>query len=135
MNFIIQLLLTKQGHDTIVIFVDCLIKRAHFQSLYTSATAPEVAKIFFSTIFKLHGLPHIIIFDRDVKFTSHFWQALFKHLGTKITISTAFHSQTDGQIERLNRTLEEILQVYVTYRPDQWDEYLPVIEFAYNNFK
>ena len=133
MDFIVQLPLTKQGHDAIVVFVDHLIKRAHFQPMHTSATAPEVAKIFFATIFKLHGLPRVIISDRDVRFTSHFWQALFKHLGTKIAMSTAFHPQTDGQTERLNRTLEEMLRAYATYRQDQWDEYLPAAEFTYNN--
>ena len=135
MDFIVQLPLTKQGHDAIVVFVDRLTKRAHFQAMHTSATAPEVAKIFFSVVFKNHGLPRVIISDRDAKFTSHFWQALFKQLGTKTAMSTAFHPQTDGQTERLNRTLEEMLRAYVTYKQDQWDEYLPAAEFAYNNSK
>jgi hypothetical protein len=103
--------------------------------MHTSATAPEVAKLFFSVIFKNHGLPRVIVSDRDAKFTSHFWQALFKQLGTKTAMSTAFHPQTDGQTERLNRTLEEMLRAYVTYKQDQWDEYLPAAEFAYNNSK
>ena len=109
MDFIVQLPLTKQGHDAIVVFVDRLTKKAHFQPMHTSATAPEVAKIFFATIFKLYGLPCVIISNRDVRFTSHFWQTLFKHMGTKTAMSTAFHPQTDGQTERLNRTLEEML--------------------------
>jgi hypothetical protein len=103
--------------------------------MHTSATAPEVAKLFFSVIFKNYGLPRVIVSDRDAKFTSHFWQALFKQLGTKTAMSTAFHPQTDGQTERLNRTLEEMLRAYVTYKQDQWDEYLPAAEFAYNNSK
>ena len=135
MDFIVQLPLTKQGHDAIVVFVDRLTKRAHFQAMHTSATAPEVAKLFFSVIFKNHGLPRVIVSDRDAKFPSHFWQALFKQLGTKTAMSTAFHPQTDGQTERLNRTLEEMLRAYVTYKQDQWDEYLPAAEFAYNNSK
>ena len=135
MDFVMQLPLTKQGHDTIIVFINHLTKRAHFQAMHTSATASEVAKIFFATIFKNHGLPHVIISDRDSKFTSHFWQTLFKQLGTKTAISTAFHPQTDGQTERLNRTLEEMLKAYVTYKQDQWDEYLPAAEFAYNNSK
>src|SRR5271163_4191855 len=118
MDFVVQLPLTKQGHDAIVVFTDHLTKRAHFQAMHTSATAPEVAKIFFATIFKNHELPHIIISDIDSKFTSHFWQTLFKQLGTKTTMSTAFHPQTDGQTERLNRTLEEMLRAYVTYKQD-----------------
>jgi len=135
MDFIVQLPLTKQGHDAIVVFVDRLTKRAHFQPMHTSATAPEVAKIFFTTIFRNHGLPKVIISDRDPKFTSRFWQTLFGHLGTKTAMSTAFHPQTDGQTERMNRTLEEMLRAYVTYKQDLWDEYLPAAEFAYNNSK
>ena len=135
MDFIVQLPLTRNGHDAIVVFVDRLTKRSHFVPMHTSATAPEVAKIFFCEIFKHHGLPKAIISDRDAKFTSHFWQALFHQLGTKTAMSTAFHPQTDGQTERLNRTLEEMLRIYATYKQDQWDEYLPAAEFAYNNAK
>ncbi|CAG8638636.1 1222_t:CDS:1, partial [Paraglomus occultum] len=135
MDFIVQLPLTKQGHNAIVVFIDCLTKQAIFHPTHTSASAPTIAKIFFTTVFKNYGLPRIIISDRDSKFTSHFWQALFKHLGTKTAMSTAFHPQTDGQTERLNRTLEEMLRIYATYKQDQWDEYLPAAEFAYNNSK
>jgi len=135
MDFITQLPMTKQGHDAIVVFVDRLTKRAHFQSMHTTATAPEVAKIFFTTVFKNHGLPKVIISDRDAKFTSKFWKALFQQLGTKLAMSTAFHPQTDGQTERMNRTLEEMLRIFATYKQDQWDEYLPAAEFAYNNSK
>jgi len=135
MDFIVQLPLTRNGHDAIVVFVDRLTKRAHFCPMHVTTTAPEVAKIFFQNIFKNYGLPKVIISDRDARFTSHFWQALFKQLGTKMAMSTAFHPQTDGQTERLNRTLEEMLRAYSTYRQDQWDEYLPAAEFAYNNSK
>jgi hypothetical protein len=103
--------------------------------MHTTATAPEVAKIFFNTIFRHHGLPQVIVSDRDAKFTSHFWKSLFERVGTKLAMSTAFHPQTDGQTERLNRTLEEMLRIYATYNQNTWDEYLPAAEFAYNNSK
>ena len=77
MDFIVQLPLTRQGHDAIVVFVDRFSKRAHFQPMHTSATAPEVAKIFFATIFRNHGFPKVIVSDQDAKFTSHFWQSVF----------------------------------------------------------
>ena len=121
-DFIVQLLLTRQGNDAIVVFTDRLTKRGHFQAMHTSATAPEVAKIFFNTIFKDHGLPKTIISDRDAKFTSHFWKSLFGQTGTKLAMSTAFHPQTDGQTEWLNRTLEEMLRIYATYNQDTWDK-------------
>ena len=135
MDFIVQLPTTKSGYDAIVVFVDRLTKRAVFCPTHTTVTAPGVAKIFFDNIFRHHGLPRIIISDRDAKFTSNFWRALFQQLGTKLSMSTAFHPQTDGQTERMNRTLEEMLRAYSTYNQDQWDQYLPAAEFAYNNAK
>ena len=73
MDFIIQLLLMKEEHDAIVVFVDWYIKRAYFKTMHTSATAPEVAKIFFAMVFKNHSLSKAIISDQNLKFTSHFW--------------------------------------------------------------
>ena len=135
MDFIVQLPKTKQGYDSIIVFVDKLTKRAHFIPTYTTATAPDIAKIFFDVIFKLHGLPKTIISDRDAKFTSRFWKSLFQQMGTKLAMSTAFHPQSDGQTERLNRTLEEMLRIFITYKQDKWDEHLSSAEFAYNNSK
>jgi len=135
MDFIVQLPITKQGYDAIVVFVDRLTKRAHFCATKTTATAPDITKIFFENIFKNHGLPKVIVSDRDAKFTSNFWKAIFKQMGTKMALSTAFHPQTDGQTERMNRTLEEMLRIYATYQQNTWDEYLAAVEFAYNNSK
>src|SRR5271170_5440136 len=133
MDFIIQLPVTRNNFDTIVVFIDRFTKKAIFCAANTSISAPEVAKIFFNNVFRYHGLPKIIISDRDTKFTSYFWKTLFVQLEIKVSMSTAFHPQTDGQTERMNRTLEEMLKAYSTYNQDQWDKYLPVAEFAYNN--
>ena len=96
MDFIVQLSLIKQGFDVIFVVVDRLSKRIHFISTHTSVTAPEVAKLFFNVVFKDHGLPSIIISDRNAKFTSKFWQSLFKELGTTLSMLTSFYPQTDG---------------------------------------
>ena len=72
MDFIVQLPKTKHGYDAIVVFVDRLSKMAHFQPTTTTATAPDVAKIFFDTVFRLHRMPTNIVSDRDPKFTSLF---------------------------------------------------------------
>src|SRR5947209_10264688 len=136
MDFIVQLPKTKTTHkDAIVVFVDYLSKQDHFQVVTTNITAPETARVFIDSVFKLHGLPQVIVCDRDARFTSNFWQALFKLLNTRLAMSTAFHPQTDGQTERTNRTLEQILRNYVSYRQDDWDQHLTMAEFAYNNSK
>src|SRR6185369_5880142 len=77
MDFIVQLPVTRQGNDAIVVFADYLTKRAIFQPMHTTATAPEVAKIFFNTVFRNHELPCTIVSNSDAKFTSHFWRSLF----------------------------------------------------------
>eukprot|EP00253_Pinus_taeda_P030964 PITA_30964 len=88
---------------------------------------------FWPRMKKLHGLPKVIISDRDVKFTSTFWRTLFAELGTQLNFSTAYHPQTDGQTERVNQVLEDMLRAYVMTKPTQWEEYLHLVEFAYNN--
>jgi len=132
MDFIVQLPITKTGYDAILVVVDRMSKRAHFLPTTTNATAPDVAKLFFNQIFRLHGLPQVIVSDRDPKFVSKFWQDLTKKLGTKLAMSTAHHPQTDGQTERMNRTLEDMLRAYVNYKQDNWDDCLAAAEFAYN---
>jgi hypothetical protein len=133
MDFIVQLPKTRGGNDVIMVFVDVFSKMVHFAPTKTTASAPDTARIFFDHIFRLHGLPKSIVSDRDAKFTSKFWQSLFKILGTKLTMSTAFHPQTDGQTERANRTLEDMLHAFTSYRQDDWDTQLTAAEFACNN--
>ena len=75
----------------------------------------------------------MIITDRDKRFLSQFWQALFKATGTQLRFSTAYHPETDGQSERANRTLEEVLRHFVSPRQDDWDDYLDLAEYAIND--
>ena len=133
MDFILGLPKTKSGYDSILTVVDKLSKRAHFLKTRSTADARDTAHLFINEIFKLHGLPKAIISDRDSKFTSKFWQSIFQRLGTRLQLSTANHPQTDGQTERLNRTLEDMLRCVVNYHQSDWDEKLPLVEFAYNN--
>jgi hypothetical protein len=133
MDFIVRLPETLDGHDAILVVVDRLSKMAHFIPTHTKVDADEAAQLFFTHIFRLHGLPSSIVSDRDPKFTSSFWRVLFKLTGTKLAMSTSRHPQTDGQTERMNRTLEEMLRSFVAYDMRDWDTLLPAVEFAYND--
>ena len=136
MDFIVQLPETKNGYDAIMVVVDKLSKRAYFIPTTTTATAPDTALLYFKHVSKNgHGIPEIIVSDRDSKFTSLFWKSLWSLLDTKLAMSTAFHPETDGQTERMNRTLEQMLRAYSNKQQDNWDELLPYCEMAYNNSK
>ena len=108
-DLIIDLPKMKDGCIAIVVFVDRLTKMAHFVPLKAPMDAPAMAKAFLDNVFRLHGLPCIIISDRDIRFTSRFWQTLLTLLGTTLSFSTAYHPQSDGQTERVNRVIEEML--------------------------
>jgi transposase InsO family protein len=90
------------GKDTILVVVDKRTKYAHFIAMSHPFTTKTVVQLFLDNIFKLHGLPLLIITDRDRIFTSLLWQDLFKSLNVKLKYSTAYHPQTDGQSERVN---------------------------------
>src|SRR6185312_12563789 len=135
MDLITQLPKSQQGNDAIVVFVDKLSKMVHLVATKTTVTAPQLANIFWETVVRHHGLPSSIVSDRDPRFTGHFWRALWKCLGTQLTMSTAFHPQTDGQTERANRTLEEMLRSYVSFQQKDWDEHLVAAELAFNASK
>jgi hypothetical protein len=84
-------------------------------------------------IFRLHGMPKEIVFDRDTKFTSNFWKPLMVGTETKLLFSIAYHPQTNGQMERVNQILEDMLIMHVMHQPKKWEDFLPLVEFAYNN--
>jgi hypothetical protein len=91
-----------------------------------------VAEKFIDTVYRLHGLPSVIVSDRDPVFTSKVWQALFKLSDTKMNMSTANHPQTDGQTEKLNQCLETYLRCAVHATPTKWARWLPLAEYWYN---
>ena len=122
-----------ETHDSIMVVVDKLTKAAHFIPVKSTYETGDIAKIFMKEIFKLHGLPKAIVSDRDFKFTSNIWKGLFADLGTNLKFSTTYHPQMDGQIERVNQVLEDMLRMYVMEKPTKWEYYLNLVEFAYNN--
>ena len=132
MDFIVGLPKTREGHDSTIVVIDKLTKWAIYIPTLATDDAPTVARHFFHHVVRHHGVPSVIISDRDAKFTSIFWKSLWGQLGTRLHMSTAFHPETDGQTERQNRTLEEALRAYVNYKQNDWDEHLVSLELAYN---
>jgi transposase InsO family protein len=106
-------------HDSIMVVVDRLTKVAHFIPVKSTYSASEVAQVFIREIVRLHGVPKKIVSDRDAKFTSKFWKELFAGLGTELAFSTTYHPQTDGQTERVNRILEDMLRMYVMHQQEE----------------
>ena len=113
--------------------VDRLSKGAHFLAIQQTDSLDKLAKLYVAEIVRLHGVPISIVSDRDPQFTSRFWRSLQEAFGSKLHFSTAFHPQTDGQSERTIRTLEDLLRASVLEYGGNWDEHLPLVEFAYNN--
>jgi hypothetical protein len=120
-------------YDSIVTFVCMLTKQAHFVRANKSITSPQLAHVFLDHVFSKHGLPKLIVSDRDTRITSEFWTTLFKSLGSKLNLSSAHHPQTDGQTENVHRTIEQILRAYVSPLQDDWTKWISVAEFAYNS--
>jgi len=136
MDLITKLPTTKNNNDTIVVFVDKLSKMVHCcpaNEKDGKTKAPHMARMFFDNIVRLHGVPKRIVSDRDRRFISSFWQELWRLLGTKLAMSTSYHPQTDGQTERMNRTLEDVIRHYISFHHDDWDEHLTAAEIAINN--
>ena len=133
MDLITQLPVTQKGNDAIVVFVDKLSKMVHIAPCKTTCGAEEFANIFMHEVHRLHGMPRKIVSDRDSRFQGRFFSELSKIMGCRQAMSTAFHPQTDGQTERANRILEDMLRHYVGPYQDDWDDLLGVAEFAMNN--
>ena len=132
MDFITDLPLSEDS-DSILVVVDHLSKMAHFLPCSKDITADQTASLFLKHVIRLHGLPDDIVSDRGPQFASRFWSCLFKLLGTKTNLSSAYHPQSDGQTERVNQILEQYLRCFINYQQDNWVDLLPLAEFTYNN--
>nr|GFA51645.1 putative reverse transcriptase domain-containing protein [Tanacetum cinerariifolium] len=124
---------TTNGYDTIWVIVDRLTKSAHFLSIRENDPMEKLMKLYTKEVVTRHGVPVSIISDRDGRFTSLFWQALHKALGTRLDMSTAYHPETDRQSDRTIQTLEDMLRACIIDFGKSWDRHLPLVEFSFNN--
>ena len=109
MDFITSLPKTNRSHNSVWVVTDRLTKLIKFIQTRKDAKTLEMARFFIEHLFSLYGLPTDIVFDRDRKFNSHFWREVFKNLDTTLSMSTTHHPQFDGQMERVNQILEDML--------------------------
>ena len=119
--------------DAIVVIVDRFTKMIRLKVTMTNISSEGIAKIYRDEIWKFHGIPKKILSDRGPQFALKFIEEFTKALGTMRQLSTTYHSQTNGQIERINQKVGTFLQYYVNYQQDDWTEWLTAVEFQYND--
>ena len=133
MDFVVELPPSPGGFNAVLTVVDRLSKMTYFIPTTTNLTAEGAAQLFFENIVCRHGLPENIVSDRDPKFVSVFWETLWGLMGTKLNRSSAYHPQSDGQTEIMNRFLNDFLRNFCSADHTSWEQHLQVAAFAYNN--
>jgi hypothetical protein len=132
MDFIEQLPLSN-GYTSILVIIDRLSKEGVFIPTVDTATAIDVSEAFVTHVFAKHGIPLHVSSDRGSEFTSHFFRSLGSLLRMQLHFTSGHHPSANGQVERVNSTLEQYLRIYCNYQQDNWSKLLPLAEFAYNN--
>ena len=113
MDFVDGLPKSRKGNESIWVIVDRLTKSAHFVPISVHRTADKLARLYVREIVRLHGIPISIVSDRDTLFVSEFWESFQQAMGTRLDLSTAYHPETDGQSERVNQVIEDMLRTCV----------------------
>ncbi|GJZ48122.1 putative reverse transcriptase domain-containing protein [Tanacetum coccineum] len=122
-----------QKPSGLLVIVDRLTKSSYFLPMRENDYIEKLTRLYLKEVVTRHGIPLLIICDRDGRITSNFWRSFQKALGTRLDMSTAYHPQTDGQSERTIHTLEDMLCSCVIDFGNGWDRHLPIIKFSYNN--
>jgi hypothetical protein len=133
MDFIVGLPRTSCGHNSIWVIVDRLTKSAHFIPIAMTYRVEQYAELYILHIVRYHGISKTIISDKGSIFVAHFWEQLHECLGTHLIRRSTYHPQTDGQTERVNQIIEDMLRACVLTDGPKWDKHLPLAEFSYNN--
>ena len=126
------------GFNMIMVVVDRLTRMLHYipctdKEADSGTSAPAMARLCLDHVFRLHGLPDIIVSDRGSQFVSAFWEHLTSSPSIKRKLSNAYHPQTHGQMERANQDPENHLRRYVSWTQDDWAHWLSVAELAANS--
>ena len=119
--------------DSILVVVDKLTKMAHYIPVRKTMSVADFIEVFIREVVKHHGVPEVLVTDRDKLFTLEKWTSFCFHMRCCCNLSTAFHPQTDGQMERQNQSLEAYLRIFVDEQQEDWAKLLPCAEFSYNN--
>jgi hypothetical protein len=120
------------GFNSVLIVADHLTRMAHFIPCTKTVTAEETATLFLKGAYRLHGLPHVLVNDRDRKFVSGFRQTLWQRLGTRLSMSSSRHPETNGLRESVNITFQQLLRCLCCHDGSDWTALLLQVEFAYN---
>src|SRR3979411_193162 len=118
------------GYDTVFVVVDRLSKQAVSIPCFKTTTAKDMARLYIQHVYRTRGAPESIVTDRGPQFISPFWEEVWRILGIKLKLSTAFHPQTDGQTEIMNQYLTQRLRPFVNYYQDNWSDLLPMMDYA-----
>lgn len=135
MDLIVELPKTKNNNDAIVVFICKLSKYAYLVPTTTRASGEDIARSYFNTVCTHHGLPSVLVSDRDTRFTSDFWKKLHNFFGSRLNFTTTYRPSSDGESERRNRTVEQVIRALTNYNQTNWDELLPIVQFAINSSK
>jgi hypothetical protein len=130
-DFIVELP-ESEGKDAVMVVVDSVTKQAHFIDTVTTLSSAGTAKLYVQHIWKHHGLPEKALLDRGPQFVMEFMKELYRLLGIKLAVTTAYHPQGNRQIERVNQEIEQYLYFFINQRQDDCVRLLPFMEFQYN---
>jgi hypothetical protein len=120
------------GYTSVFIMVCHLTKMAHFFPCHKEITAEELANLFIDDCYRLHGLPRVIVSDKDPKFAGKFWQTFMEKVNTKLNMSRARHPRMDGLTDRVNQTMQTCVRGYCGESGFDWTSHLCMVEFYYN---
>ena len=133
MDFVSSLSRTSRGHNVVWVVVNRLTKSANFLAMKTTDSLSALSWLYVAEIVSLHGVPLLVVLDRDLCFVSNFWRGFQEAMGTQLNFSTTFHPQTNSQSKRAIQILEDMLRDFILDFGGNWSDYLPLAEFTYNN--